>query len=107
VNHFGEWIPYVESDGAKSVLAQLAQATEMALLLPAVELAEGTDEFQILLWQHDGFSVSFQNRSKRERWAGRITEAVNTEAGRLGIPTELEVDMEPAEGVVWSHRLAA
>jgi len=75
----------------RSVLAQLAQARELQLLYPVVELASTTDEFTIMLWLHDGFSVDFKDKSKKRRWIERITKVVNDRATELGIHTQLEL----------------
>ena len=79
-------------DSLRSILAQEAQAMELWLLLPIVEMARSTDEFSIVLWQHDGFSAAFRDRSRARRWVGRFQEAVARRAGEQGIATELEAE---------------
>lgn len=96
---FGRWLPCHDRRGAASILAQQAQATELRLLLPALDLTEQeaarssaigkAPDFRIVLWQHDGFSVSFSDRSKQARHAGRIQAVVDAECQRLGYPTKL------------------
>jgi hypothetical protein len=83
----GTWIP--NEGNARSVLAQLAQATELQLLLPVVTLAEKEKEFTIRLWLHDGFYVTFRDRDKQDLWSRHIDSAVNEQAARLGIRTHL------------------
>jgi len=100
---YGRWRP-VEGkktieEGARSVLAQLAQATELHLVFPALELARTTRDFQIILWQHDGFTVRFSDRTKQERWTERIVRAVQKKAEDLGVPTRLEYKLLKKRGL--------
>lgn len=90
---FGRWIALdANREGPeRSVMAQLAQAAELQLLLPVLELARTTDQFDVMLWSHDGFSVAYRDASKRERWEAKLIEAVSRNAEALGIPTVLEV----------------
>lgn len=74
----------------RGIMAQQAQAVELYLLLPVLELAKSTNDFVICLWQHDGFSVNFTDKTKKDRWVKRINEAVNEKAASLGIITQLE-----------------
>ena len=96
---FNRWIPVVESDDestrvdAKSIVCQVAQAQELQLLLPVFQLAnENQDRFQIALFQHDGFSVAFTSRDRKNRWSREIHKVVEEEAVRLSIPTKLKED---------------
>jgi hypothetical protein len=78
---------------SRSILAAQNQAIEMDLLSPALDLAEKQDErkrsdWQIMLFQHDGFSVRF--RRYADRYTEEITQAVNAKCERLGYPTRLE-----------------
>lgn len=72
----------------RSILAQVAQAVEMWLVNPAIELAKKTDEFKIVLWQHDGFSAHFARRG--EMWRKRIALAVNERIAGAGVKSRLE-----------------
>lgn len=87
--------PDTGESNINSVLAEQAQAIEMYLLYPVIDLAKNTNEFEVTLWLHDGFSVAFKNESKRERWTQRIQKAVEKRAEELGIITELEVEYNP------------
>ena len=93
---FGEWIPINPKQKPKkakrSVMSIVAQSFELKLLLPVVELAERTNDFNILLWQHDGFSVKYTDRTKKNTWHNKILKSVKSEAKRLQIPTYLEFD---------------
>lgn len=70
------------------ILAQVAQAAELKLIYPVVQLAKQTEEFKITLWQHDGFSVHFTRRE--ERWKREMARVVSEQAERMGIVTGLE-----------------
>jgi hypothetical protein len=93
VDCFGRWITIPRELGVpnpRSVLAQLAQARELQLLYPVVELARTTDEFTIALYLFDGVWIDFKDATKKDRWTRRIVDAVNGQARELGIATELE-----------------
>lgn len=99
---FGEEIDCKKPRDAPSVLAQLAQARELKLLLPALgvaeeQMAKTKTRVWIPLWQHDGFSikVSSSKQKRREREVRRFKEAVNGETGPY--QTELEVDYPEEE----------
>lgn len=90
---FGNWIAYEgdhRNNNAPSIIAQRCQSYELLVLLPALYLAERTDEFMITLWQHDGFSISVRDSRREEEWIRRIAEAVEAEADRFRIRTTLE-----------------
>jgi hypothetical protein len=88
-NCFGQWIAN-DAGNPRSVLAQLAQARELQLLAPVVELACKTDQFTIMVWLHDGFCVDFRDPTRAALWSDRIVRAVNRQATELGIVTVLE-----------------
>jgi len=79
-----------------SVLAQQAQRLEQVLIYPAFQLLDQTSDFSIVLYQFDGFSVSFNNNAKREYWINRIVNAVNETAANIGINTSLVWEENPA-----------
>jgi len=64
----------------------------MKLVYPAFEIADKTEDFKIMLFQHDGFSVFFC--PEKERWRTKIKEVIDSNAKKLGIPTWLEWDRE-------------
>lgn len=73
-----------------SLLAQNAQAYEMALLRPVVDLARSSGgKFDVTLWQHDGFSVAVKDKSRTDYWERRIIKTVDSRAKELGIDTRL------------------
>jgi hypothetical protein len=71
-----------------SLMAEAAQAVEVELILQAIRLAKTTEDFQITLIQHDGFSVDF--RKDKDVWQGRIERAIAAKAETMEIPTGLE-----------------
>ena len=75
-------------------MARIAQAREMKTDFPAFELASKTKAFQILLFQHDGFSVHFTKAERESQWRTKIKAAVDSQAKKLGIPTSLKWDEE-------------
>ena len=96
---FGRWIrlpwdrnatTHTPQPNAPSVLAQLAQAMELYLMYPIVDLTQRTDEFMITLWLHDGCYLDFKNPNKAARWTRRVIETVNGHAQKLGIASYLE-----------------
>lgn len=74
-----------------SILAQQAQATEMILMYPIIQLARDTDNYDVVLWQHDGCSIAFKDNSKAETQLKGIIQAVAHKAKEMNITTELEV----------------
>jgi len=83
----GNWIKRGQRSVA-SVMAQAAQTAEMELLVPVVEMARTTEDFQVVLFQHDGFSVKF--RRNKDKWQEMIGEVVEKKAKEMGFPTGLE-----------------
>jgi len=80
---------------AKSVLAYVIQSWEVKLLEPvrqlAIEAAKKTSHtWRILLWQHDGFSITCETRDA-DHIVDSLQHAVHAFASELDIPTKLEV----------------
>ncbi len=88
---FGRFLPAQTKAQVRSVLAQLSQAREMQLLLPAIDFAEQrANDMRIVLWEHDGFSVHFRRDAQRnERTKRALLKAVNDNCQKLGYPTTL------------------
>lgn len=80
-------------DSIASILAHQAQALELYVLLPVVELASTTKDFHITLWQHDGFSIHFNDKSKVDRWIPRILKVVQDKIDEQGILTHLDWEL--------------
>lgn len=94
INYFGQFIS-LKDFSARSILAQLAQAYELALLYPVLELAKKDKRFQIVLWQHDGFSVHIAKPEDKSNLVFNMKWVVKAKAHELGINTELEVNHQP------------
>lgn len=84
---------------ARSILAQQAQALELLLLMPVYGLASETDQFQVMLYQFDGFTVKYRDRRSCAFWHRRIIESVDSNAQSFGIQTRL--DCEPGASFNW------
>ena len=80
----------VRKDSIASHLAHQAQSVELYVLLPVVELASTTKDFYITLWQHDGFSLHFTDKSKVKYWIPKILKVVQEKIDEQGILTYLE-----------------
>ena len=78
-----------ESTNITSILAQQAQAMEFLLIQPAFELAATANDFDIVLFQHDGFSVAYRDESKQQRWEQRIQHVIEEKAKELCVHTKL------------------
>lgn len=78
------------SECIRSIMAHQAQSLELYLLLPVVDLANTTNDFQITLWMHDGFSVNFTDVTKVDRWIQKINEVVNQRVKEVNVQTYLE-----------------
>jgi hypothetical protein len=84
-----------QDDNASSLLAQVAQSWELKLMLPILDLAENhrkSNGFTVTMWLHDGVCISVHDKRRMEDWKARISNAVNTEAEKLNIPTRLVWD---------------
>lgn len=87
---FGRKLTCKTSAQARSVLAQLSQAQEMQLLLPALDLAEKRpSDLRIMLWEHDGFTVHLRRPDRNESTKRALVKAVNDHCKKLGYLTEL------------------
>ena len=56
---YGKWIQVNGETQPRDILARVAQSWEMKLVYPAFEIADKIEDFKIMLFQHDGFSVFF------------------------------------------------
>lgn len=74
-----------------TILSQEANEIEMFLMSPIVHLAEQTDEFDLVLYQFDGCSLAFKDKSKKERWLKKIKDKVDKMAKDLGFETGLDI----------------
>ena len=91
-NIYGRWLSAREF-GIPSILAQCAQAAEMKILSPVIDLAEthtGKSGFTVLLWQHDGFAFAAHKREGAAHWIGRLQDAVAENGTKMGYEAVLE-----------------
>jgi hypothetical protein len=92
---WGEWHAVDEKQGrwAGSVAASIIQAVEMEIIAPifdvAVKHGKG-DRFHIVLFQHDGATLSFNDKTKMQRAQAKLKKAVEDRARELGVSTVLE-----------------
>jgi hypothetical protein len=90
-NYFGQWLNTDKFD-KKSILAQVAQSFELAILEPAIYFAQQNyGEFYITLWQHDGFSVHVPKVKRAGMWLNKLKSLVDSRAETLQICTGLEI----------------
>lgn len=80
-------------DNVRSVLAQVAQSYEQRLMFEVYRLAiqnPGKHGFSIMVNVYDGLYICVNDASECECWKKRISSAVENEALKLGIKTQLE-----------------
>ena len=88
-------MPYTQRKRITSAMAQDIQMLELMILNPLIDLAQKkANNFVITLWQHDGFSVKFLNKSKRDKYTKLIVNHFNSNLARLTVkvPTYLEYE---------------
>jgi hypothetical protein len=104
---FGRWLAVDAMEGkvekrAFSILSLCAQARELQLLAPAIDKAIAEDQpdrrWQIVLFQHDGFTVSIRDRKpdRMRKLIAELQRLVQVRADELDIPTRLVWDEEPS-----------
>ena len=89
---FGRFIrvcPGPDEVSPRSVLAQLAQAQELAIVFPVIDIARSERDLHVVLWQHDGFSLAVSDAEKKDYYLRRVRTAIEAEAERCGVPTQL------------------
>lgn len=85
---FNVWLSLEEYE-ISSILSILAQAIELQLLLPLVEVVMRNREVSITLWQHDGFTANII-QSEQEFWIDRLKKVFRENCKNVDIVTELE-----------------
>jgi hypothetical protein len=85
---------------ARHIAATVVQSIEMEIIAPIFDIAGTygkTYQFGIVLFQHDGATLSFKAHGKRkEKAMTLLRDAVETRARELGVQTTLEfTDLEP------------
>jgi len=93
--------PVMEPRGSftrRSILAQVAQSTELTLLAPVIDAAiesvgqlDRTAGLCVTVWVHDGFYFVPHVARCADSWKRRLKQNVDTQARKLGIVTELQV----------------
>lgn len=80
--------------GPHAVAATLIQSIEMELIRPVFEVVEANPSLQVevMLFQHDGCTVSFRNKSRKEHALSLMRDAVAAKAKELGYETRLECE---------------
>jgi len=94
---------------ARHIAATVIQSWEMEIIAPIFDVARthgGTYQFGIVLFQHDGATISFRARGKRkEKAMSLLREAVDARARELGVHTSLEFeDLETTPVPAAPHR---
>lgn len=80
-------------DNVASIMAQQAQAVELQLLLPVIDVAaKSNKEVQIVFWLHDGFVAQIKDKRRVGFWSRKLQESVAKRASDLGIITVLECE---------------
>ena len=102
IRHKGKWIPLSDPEGrlpgayehdVRSLLARQTQAIELSLMLAGAERIKSLGaDVVIVLWQHDGLTLTFRDESVREKHTNSIINAVNERCLSSGIPTQLRRD---------------
>lgn len=95
VDAFGVWIPAKTDAEIRSALAQVAQASEMKLLLPVIELASKRRILHVTLWLHDGFAVHVIDRQERSKVRDQIQRLVRDQARSHEMRTYAKADLAP------------
>lgn len=119
VDCFGRLHGFTDKDAvrekarARSILSCVSQSWELLLLYPAVEYAVEQDAgrrlFQVVAWQHDGFTIKTgADRMKRMRLLRELKRRVRRQGEKYGIPAELTVEyLEPSASTAPSGARAA
>jgi hypothetical protein len=93
---YNEWLSVVDSDVStdnahtvKNILAQQAHAVELKVISTLFYLAAGNDDFTITLYQFDGVSILFKDKSKQKAYVERMKKEVQSIGHSLGMNIEL------------------
>jgi hypothetical protein len=98
---WGNFIAVEPSSGTNSgrwrgaVGATAIQSIELEIISSVFDVANEhgeNDDFQICLFQHDGATISFRAKAKKDRAIRKLQEAVKEKATSLGVNTSLEVE---------------
>lgn len=92
------WKATSKTVDAASVMSWVCQTYELQLLSPIFDLAKTTKDFWIVLWEHDGLTICFENN--KHVWEKKIKEVVKKECEAHNIHTKLEEKQFPTQIVV-------
>lgn len=90
---WGTWHAVTEDRWAGAVAGTVIQSIEMEIIAPIFTVAAKhgkSDQFKICLFQHDGATVSFNDKGKTARAQAKLKKAVEDRARELGVSTVLE-----------------
>jgi hypothetical protein len=81
----------------KTVFSKVISSYEYALLEDVVvlmlqEQEKAKPQYQIVLWQHDGFSIRVTQKDRKPSVVKKLQSVVSNKASSMGIPTRLEVN---------------
>jgi hypothetical protein len=93
IDAFGREIEITRVSPAHKGLALQAQSFELRIMLATLPVLDAEEGISVIYWLHDGAAFHFRHKAEQDRQIRRIVQAVNAEADRLGIPTELEVSI--------------
>lgn len=83
-----------------AALAGIVQSYELKLMLALLPILKSKQQMHLVSWLHDGVTVAFGNRTKKEQQIERMQKAVKTVADEMGVVTHLEVtELPPNRGV--------
>jgi len=92
---FGRWIALPPKrkghDAAASVLAQVVQSHEQALMNVIVPIIAADKNIHIVTFLHDGATLWITDRAEEDRIKARLERTVNEAARSRGFPTYLDV----------------
>lgn len=80
----------LKDKAVRSHLSNVLAAYELALLAPCQEVAARSQDFTIVIWQHDGFSIKLRWEDRARNVLDRLNDAVAPVARLYGINTRLE-----------------
>ena len=95
-------IHQVTRQNLRSKVSRVSQSVEQFLIYSIYELTNQTDDFSIMLNQHDGVSIKFHDEKTKRFWIENICEVFNKKAAGLNIPTFLEYELNEVKDEVKS-----
>lgn len=90
-NYYGVWFSLNDYE-VNTILSHIATSYEMALIRPVFDVACESNDFMVVLYQYDGFSIHIKDKSREKQVLNRLAKAVKTRATELNIHTTLEYE---------------